>query len=102
MTPRPIREKVERFVNVTNANSTEIFRGEYMTTFIAIYRGETVAASKLVAVSADPVLVARIVSALRDETRGSTDDQVLNAMEIAKYDALELIEEELKEDGNGN
>ena len=73
-----------------------------MTTFLAIYRGETVAAAKLVAVSADPVLVARTVSALREEIQRFTDDGVLNAMEIAKHSALELIEEELTGHGKDN
>ena len=73
-----------------------------MTTFLAIYRGDSVASAKLVAISADPALVARTVSALRDEAQRFTEDHVLNTMEIAKHSALELIEEELKEDDNEN
>ena len=73
-----------------------------MTTFLAIYRGDSVASAKLVAISADPALVARTVSALRHEAQRFTEDHVLNTMEIAKHSALELIEEELKENDNEN
>jgi hypothetical protein len=37
------------------------------TDFLALYRGQTVSEARLVAVTADPVLVARFIKGLSDE-----------------------------------
>lgn len=66
-----------------------------MTTFIAIYRGDSVADAKLIAVSADPELVSRIASSLLKQENNLSDDNVLDALFSAKRKALEFIEEEL-------
>jgi len=69
-----------------------------MTTFIAIYRGDTVADAKLIAVSADPELVSRIVSSLSKQENHFSGDDVLDTLESVRRRALEFIEEELNDE----
>ncbi len=65
-----------------------------MTNFIAIYRGDTVADAKLIAVSADPELVSRIAFSLLKQENNFTGDDVLDTLESARRWALEIIQEE--------
>ncbi len=69
-----------------------------MTTFIAIYRGDTVANAKLIAVSADPELVSRIASSFAKQENNSNNDGVLDTLESARRKALKFIQEELKDE----
>jgi len=69
-----------------------------MTTFVAIYRGQTVAEAKVIAVSADPLLVAEVSSKLLKKS-ASSGDRVITALENGRRSALNLILQEAK---NGN
>lgn len=70
-----------------------------MTTFIALYRGNTVADAKIICVSAEPGLVADVVNRLiverSDDGRASVgthgNDPVLDALERGRTAALRLI-----------
>ena len=68
-----------------------------MSTFLALYRGETVANAKLVAVSADPTTVAEFAARLlhdpAEQTWGS-DDPVLLDIERGRRQALRRIAKE--------
>ncbi len=71
-----------------------------MSTFLALYRGETVGGAKLVAVSADPTIVTDFARRLlkdppspeRDEE--SDRDPVLASIEQGRRRALRLISRE--------
>jgi hypothetical protein len=66
-----------------------------MTTFVALYRGATVASAKLVAVSADPGIVADVAGRLlRQDTASEEPDPIVAPMEGARRRALRLIREE--------
>lgn len=69
-----------------------------MTTFIAIYRGDTVADAKLIAVSADPELVSRIAFSLSKQENDFSGDDVLDTLESARRRALEFIQKELNDE----
>ncbi len=68
-----------------------------MSTFLALYRGETMAGAKLVAVTADPTTVAefaaRLLHAPAERTRRS-DDPVLLDIERGRRQALRRIAKE--------
>ena len=67
------------------------------TSFLAIYRGRTVADAKLVAVSADPQIVSEVAARLLkhpDEAEDSEDDPVLAAVERGRRRALRLVSRE--------
>ena len=65
-----------------------------MTTFVALYRGETVASARLVAVTADPALVADVSSRLLRIPPGETQDPVVGSLECGRRAALRLIHKE--------
>ena len=66
-----------------------------MTTFVALYRGETVASAKLVAVTADPGLVADVSSRLLEGPPAPMQgDPVLAGLERGRRAALRLIRKE--------
>ncbi len=65
-----------------------------MATFVALYRGETVAAAKLVAVTADPALVADVSSRLLAQPADEAQDPVVAGMDRARRSALRLIHKE--------
>lgn len=65
-----------------------------VSTFIAIYRGETISGSKIVAVTADEEIVAAVVKAvLREEQsiRTVEDDPVVRTLGNARRRALKFI-----------
>lgn len=64
-----------------------------MTTFVAVYRGQTVGDARLVAVSADPGLVSDVASRLLS-TPSNQDDPVLTRLDAGRHAALRLIEKE--------
>lgn len=64
-----------------------------MTTFIALYRGQTIAEARIIAVSADPSLVAD-VSARMLQSQEENQDAVIAAFETGRRDALRLIKQE--------
>lgn len=68
-----------------------------MTTFVALYRGITVAEARLIAVSADPViasdLAARLLAGQRSEAETEREDDPITApIEAGRRSALRLIE----------
>jgi hypothetical protein len=67
-----------------------------MTSFIAIYRGKTVAEARLIAVSANPDLVAEVSSKLLEEV-ANEGDEILEALSKGRRFALTLVKQEAKE-----
>ena len=65
-----------------------------MTTFIAVYRGSTIAEAKLIAVSADPAIVADVSTKLLDASRETEVDSVIASVERGRRQALRLIKKE--------
>ena len=65
-----------------------------MTTFLALYRGKTIAEAKMVAVTADPCLVADVVDRLLQHPPMDEDDPVVRAIEYGRVTALRLIKRE--------
>ena len=63
-------------------------RSRFLTEFIALYRGKTVAEAKLVAVSADTQLVRRFFAHLMGE---STEGEKTKSPEIRHPTSLELV-----------
>lgn len=70
-----------------------------MTTFLALYRGRTVADAKLIAVSADPAVVAQVVRRLLASRSEPTDDTAVALVEQGRRAALQVIGEEVGEGG---
>jgi hypothetical protein len=65
------------------------------TSFIAVYRGESVSAARLIAVSADPSLVADVSSRmLRDDAADEEADPVVAPIDRARRRALRLVHKE--------
>ena len=62
-----------------------------MTTFLALYRGETVSSAKLVAVTVNQALVREVASKLLDDMPENTD-AVLQEVEQGRRSALRLIQ----------
>lgn len=65
-----------------------------MPSFVAVYRGPTVAEARLIAVSADPALVADVSGRLLQLSPDESDDRVLTTLEHGKRSALRLIRRE--------
>lgn len=78
------------------------WRGFFVTTFLALYRGNTVAEAKIVCLSADPELVAIVANKLLTSERNEypTDsDAVMKALSVGRSSALQLIAGSLAEKG---
>ncbi len=73
-----------------------------MTSFVAIYRGKSIAEAQLIAVSADPNLLARISENLL-ENQASFADPVVQTLERGRRAALRLVVNEARrtEEGRG-
>ncbi len=67
------------------------------TTFVALYRGKSVADAKLVAVSADPSLVADVTARMLSKPAPAGDPAVA-CLERGRRDALRVIEREVAHD----
>jgi len=65
-----------------------------MTSFVAIYRGQSVAAARLIAVSADPDLVADVSGRLLEKRPVEIQDAVVENLERGRRAALQLIQKE--------
>ena len=68
-----------------------------MVSFIGLYRGASLSAAELVAVSADPVLVSHVAGALLHERArdgSGTNDPATVALTGGKRHALELVRDE--------
>ena len=70
-----------------------------MTTFVAIYRGQTIAEARLIAVSAAPDLVSDVTSRLLKKKPNQNEDPVLEGLESGRRTALRLIRQEANSEG---
>ncbi len=67
------------------------------STFVAIYRGRTASDARLVAVSADPAIVATVIGQILAERRpGAAEDPVVEGIDRARRHGLRLIQRELR------
>jgi hypothetical protein len=64
------------------------------TSFLALYRGESVSTAKLVALTADPELVRDFARRLLQEPQDQQPDVVVQELEHGRRRALELIRSE--------
>jgi hypothetical protein len=71
--------------------------GERLTSFVALYRGETIAAARLVAVSAEPALVRDLAKRILAEPENEEPDAVLQQLERGRRRALQLVKTEASE-----
>jgi hypothetical protein len=69
-----------------------------MTTFVAVYRGYTISDSRLIALSADPSLVADVTSRILQEQSGGDGDPVIASVENGRREALRLIKQEANDE----
>ena len=65
-----------------------------MASFVALYRGETIAAAKLVAVSAEPRLVRDLATRILAEPEDEEPDAALQELERGRRRALQLVKSE--------
>lgn len=68
-----------------------------MQSFIALYRGETVTSSRLVALSTDPNLVGRFAGELLERTNLERMDPIEAEIESGRQRALQLVQDEAEE-----
>lgn len=68
-----------------------------MTTFVALYRGHTIAEARLIAVSADADLVSEVSTRLLETTPTSTSDPVVQRIEHGRTEALRLVQKEVSD-----
>jgi hypothetical protein len=67
----------------------------FVATFVAIYRGETIAGARLIALSADPALVAEVSARILHEHPAKDPDPVVACVEHGRRAALRLIQQEV-------
>lgn len=65
-----------------------------MVTFIALYRGDSVASAKLLALTADPQLVRKFAGRMLDAPGEGESDAVLAEVEQGRRQALRLVRRE--------
>jgi hypothetical protein len=65
-----------------------------LTTFVALYRGPSVAAAKLIAVTADPTLVVAVSRSLLSGALPPSDDPVVSKLDGGRRSALRVIHRE--------
>lgn len=63
-----------------------------MTTFVALYRGETVATSKMVAITSESSLVREVAEKLLLSPDADSKDPVIQEIEQGRRRALQLIQ----------
>lgn len=73
-----------------------------MPSFIALYRGQTVAKAELVAVTADPEIVRRFAAEMLDEEADVDGDPVKTAVRDGRRRALELVRDGADSEGGGS
>ena len=67
-----------------------------MATFIGLYRGTSVADARLIAVSADPELVADVTARLLQAGPPDAEDPAVRTLERGRQAALRLIRREVE------
>jgi hypothetical protein len=65
-----------------------------VSSFLALYRGETIGAAKVVAVSADPELAAEFAARMLSEPEEQEPDVVLKELRDGRQRALQLVKSE--------
>ncbi len=65
------------------------------TSFVAVYRGDSIASARLIAVSADPVLVSEVTGRILQEHPRVEADPVVATLEHGRRAALHLIQREV-------
>jgi hypothetical protein len=65
-----------------------------MCTFLVLYRGQTIADAQMVAVTAEPSLVAAVATHLLQTHESQDADPVLTTLERGRRGALRLIKQE--------
>jgi hypothetical protein len=65
-----------------------------MTTFLALYRGKTIAEAKMIAVTADPELVTAVATHLLDTPQPHDADPVIMTLERGRRGALRFIKQD--------
>jgi hypothetical protein len=65
-----------------------------LATFLALYRGESIGASKLIALTADPNVVADFAARMLAEPEEPEPDPILHELEHGRRRALELVKGE--------
>ncbi len=70
-----------------------------MPSFLVLYRGDTVGSARLVAVSADPRLVAEFADRLLTQPDADArGDPVLTPLHQGRHRALQVVKREVSED----
>jgi hypothetical protein len=64
-----------------------------MTTFVAIYRGLTISNARLIALSADPVLIADVTARILQERSTEESDVIIGSLEKGRREALRLVQQ---------
>lgn len=62
-----------------------------MTTFIALYRGQTINSAKVIAVATDSELVSLVASKMLQTPETDSSDPVVSAMDAGRRQALRLV-----------
>lgn len=73
-----------------------------MTSFLALYRGDSVATAELVTISADPEVVRDFADRMLSERGSGSADPALDAIDRGRRDALELVRDEAEEGAGPN
>ena len=60
-----------------------------MTTFVAVYRGTSVHDARLLAVSSDPLLVARFANELLEDKADDTDERDVEPLRLVRSDDVD-------------
>ena len=69
-----------------------------MATFVAIYSGETIAGARLIALSANPVLIAEVSARiLHEHSDQEAQDPIIACVEQGRKHALRLITQESRD-----
>jgi hypothetical protein len=67
---------------------------EASTSFLAIYRGKSISTARIIAVSADPILVREVAAILLEEPAPADPDPVTRAVALGRRHGLRLIARE--------
>ncbi len=67
------------------------------TSFIAIYRGETISGARLIALTTDPELVSEVTGRILEMHPQGADDPIVECVEQGRRAALRLIKTESRE-----
>jgi hypothetical protein len=72
-------------------------RHRLATSFLALYRGESVSAAKLLALTADPGLVSDFATRMLEDPEEQEQDAVVRELEQGRRRALQLVRGEAGE-----